>query len=86
MQAQAAECMLAQEEVYTLGQEAGLMPDRGVESILARPPMMATKVHGGLASPEPKAANGLDRTVLNEASSCLLNASAQGERREASQD
>jgi hypothetical protein len=68
MQALAAECMLAQEEVYTPGQEAGFMLARGVESILVHPPMMATKAHGGLASPEPKATNGLDRTVLNEAS------------------
>lgn len=68
--AQAAECMLVLEEVSTLG--------LGVESILARLQMMATKVHGGLASREPKAANGPGRTVLTETLSCLskaLNAS-----------
>lgn len=76
--AQAAECMLVLEEVSTLGLGVDSMPALGVESILARLQMMATKVHGGLASREPKAANGSGRTVLTETLSCLskaLNAS-----------
>lgn len=64
--AQAAECMLVLEEVSTLGLGVDSMPALGVESILARLQMMATKVHGGLASREPKAANGPGRTVLTE--------------------
>ncbi len=68
MQVLAAECMLAQAEAFTQGQEVGFMLARVVESILAHPQIMATKAHGGLASLEPKATNGLDKTVLNEAS------------------
>ena len=70
--ARAAECILALEEVSTLGLEADSIPAPGVESILVRLPMMATKVHGGLASRKPKAANGLGRTVLNENLSLLF--------------
>jgi hypothetical protein len=70
--AQAAECMLVLEEVSTLGLGVDCMPALGVESILARHQMMATKVHGGLASREPKAANGPGRTVLTETLSCLF--------------
>ncbi len=71
-QAQAGECMLVLEEVSTLGLGVDSMPALGVESILARLQMMATKVHGGLASREPKAANGPGRTVPTELLSCLF--------------
>lgn len=70
--AQAAECMLVLEEVSTLGLGVDSMPALGVESILARLQMMATKVHGGLASREPKAANGPGRIVLTETLSCFF--------------
>ena len=72
MPALAVECMLGPEEDSTLAQEVDSMPALAGESILGLPPMMATKVHGGRASPEPRAANGRDKTALNDASSYLF--------------
>lgn len=59
---------LVQGEASMLGQTADFMQARAVGSILAHPLMMVIKAHGGLVSLELKTANGLDRTVLNEAS------------------
>ena len=69
---QAVECMLVLEEVSTRDLGAGSIPVLGVESIPVRRRMMATKVHGGLASREPKASNGPGRTALNETLACFL--------------